>query len=347
LSTVSVTQTNKDQLIPEKDDNVWIKRNAPDIKIDEGPATDLEALFEQSKLAKNKDNDDSVKSEITQSGSGVEKYSNSSAVLREKEKQKELEKEIHLRKDTSKEEREIVNQSSLEIEKIGNKEIEKEKERERKGKSQVEKKEAKEEEEKERKEKEENKENHKDKKEKSKADPSVVGKMEKRGSSSSLMAQTKSSWRKSLGFSGFSSKHKDKKDNRQGSTPFASTLRSSDQPVKRSEKILFRDKKSKVSTEERKSKSKSLGDLDARLKPLKEVLILDPSVPPSHVVSTADIPRELSSDHQTQAKKDVLTGPRPTLSPLNDDALLQETSSPPPFTDRRSPIGKDRGKTSF
>ncbi|XP_028516244.1 DNA ligase 1 [Exaiptasia diaphana] len=131
-------------------------------------------------------------------------------------------------------------------------------------------------------------------------------KMEKRGSSSSLMAQTKSSWRKSLGFSGFKSKEK-KEDKRE---PFANTLRTSDFP-KKSEKVLFRDKRGKVSAEERRSKSKSLGDLEARLKPLREEIHLDQSS--TRGLSTEDIP----TDSQAGA------------------------SLPPPFTDRRSPVGKD------
>ncbi|RMX55508.1 hypothetical protein pdam_00024122, partial [Pocillopora damicornis] len=57
----------------------------------------------------------------------------------------------------------------------------------------------------------------------------------------------------------------------------------------------LREKKGRVSSEERREKSRSLGDIGSRLHKVEEVSILDPSVPPSRTVDTMDIPNQIKT----------------------------------------------------
>ena len=59
--------------------------------------------------------------------------------------------------------------------------------------------------------------------------------------------------------------------------------------------VPLREKKGRVTGEERREKARSLGDIGNRLHNVQEVSILDPSVPPSRTVDTMDIPDQLAT----------------------------------------------------
>lgn len=80
--------------------------------------------------------------------------------------------------------------------------------------------------------------------------------------------------------------------------------------------VKLREKKGRVTSEERREKAKSLGDLSSNLHKV-EVSILDPTVPPSRTVDTMDIPNQLGN---------------PSKRPMSSNAIL-ETS--PPASKRR------------
>lgn len=114
-------------------------------------------------------------------------------------------------------------------------------------------------------------------------------KPERKSLSGSLNSEKKS-WRKSLGLSGFSSR--EKKERRVSTLE----LKPGETISSAAKKVRLRDKKGRLAVEERKMKSRSLGDIDQKLKTLNEVSILDPSAPITRVVSTADIPDTVKTE---------------------------------------------------
>ena len=85
--------------------------------------------------------------------------------------------------------------------------------------------------------------------------------------------------------------------------------------------IKLREKKGRVTSEERREKAKSLGDLSSNLHKV-EVSILDPTVPPSRTVDTMDIPNQLGNSSKR---------------PMSSNAILE---TPPLASKRRE--NKDR-----
>ena len=139
-------------------------------------------------------------------------------------------------------------------------------------------------------------------------------KLDRKGSSGSLNSEKKS-WRKSLGLSGFSSREKKE---RRGSAPL--DLKPGETISSAAKKVQLRDKKGRLSAEERKAKSRSMGDINQKLKTLDEVSILDPTSPITRVVSTTDIPSVVENQSNTALPK------APRLSNIASDTSLSRSS---------------------
>ena len=80
--------------------------------------------------------------------------------------------------------------------------------------------------------------------------------------------------------------------------------------------VPLREKKGRVTTEERREKSRSLGDIGKRLHNIQEVSILDPSVPPSRTVDTMDIPDQLTTGEKRPKSSAGLLETTPSNTPL-------------------------------
>ena len=100
-----------------------------------------------------------------------------------------------------------------------------------------------------------------------------------------------------------------------------------------SKNVPMREKKGRVTSEERREKSRSLGDISKRLHNIQEVSILDPSVPPSRTVDTMDIPDQLTTGEKrpkssagllesTPSNKPLERKPRDVNGTLNDNSHL-------------------------
>ena len=100
-----------------------------------------------------------------------------------------------------------------------------------------------------------------------------------------------------------------------------------------SKNVPMREKKGRVTSDERREKSRSLGDIGKRLHNIQEVSILDPSVPPSRTVDTMDIPDQLTTGEKrpkssaglletTPSNKPLERKPRDVNGTLNDDSYL-------------------------
>ncbi|KAJ7357499.1 hypothetical protein OS493_025016 [Desmophyllum pertusum] len=72
-----------------------------------------------------------------------------------------------------------------------------------------------------------------------------------------------------------------------------SRVKANETAASSSKNAPLREKKSRVTNDERREKSRSLGDIDKRLHTVEEVSILDLSVPPSRTVDTMDIPDQV------------------------------------------------------
>ena len=85
----------------------------------------------------------------------------------------------------------------------------------------------------------------------------------------------------------------------------------------------LREKKGRVSSEERREKSRSLGDIGSRLHKVEEVSILDPSVPPSRTVDTMDIPNQIkTAEKRPKSSAGILeTTPPQTKKPLERNSV--------------------------
>ena len=187
----------------------------------------------------------------------------------------------------------------------------KEKEREKEEKER-EKREKEEKKERERKEKEKGREEKdrekKERKDKEKRDTKVAGtadrdkhssvsRIARRSSADELnLKPTTKSWKKSLGIGSTANPRQDKE--RKSSAP-SSRLASNTASVlsrineaKSERNVPLREKKGRVTAEERRAKARSLGDVGKELKPV-EVAILDP---PERTVSTMDLSNERSAE---------------------------------------------------
>lgn len=102
--------------------------------------------------------------------------------------------------------------------------------------------------------------------------------------------------------------------------------------------VPLREKKGRVTNEERREKSRSLGDIGNRLHNIQEVSILDPSVPPSRTVDTMDIPDQLTTGEKrpkssaglletTPTNKPLERKPRDVNGPLKDNSHLSNGTS--------------------
>ena len=87
--------------------------------------------------------------------------------------------------------------------------------------------------------------------------------------------------------------------------------------------MKLRDKKGRLSVEERKMKSKSLGDINPKLKTLHEVSILDPSLPVTRVVSTADIPSAVQSENSVLLPKAPRVSNMVSNTKFSSDSLVE------------------------
>lgn len=167
-----------------------------------------------------------------------------------------------------------------------------------------------------------NKDKDKDKEEKDvgiseKDRSSSIGKLDRRRSSGELNSKSSGkSWKRSLGIGSSSSKQDNERKLSNPSRPPSTTgvsLRNNDvkstlsriEEAKSSKRVPLREKKGRVTADERKAKAQSLGDINKQLNKV-EVSILDPSAPPSRTVSTIDIP-----DKVDERENSALLGRRP------------------------------------
>ncbi|XP_048586739.1 mitogen-activated protein kinase-binding protein 1 isoform X2 [Nematostella vectensis] len=294
---LSVTQ-DATKLVPERDNDVWVLRDNGR-KSPEVPARPRQSLAELLEHPTKKD------------PSSTENHS----LLEEKDIPRDKKSDKELKEEKKEKEKERMKKEEKHKEKTKKEEKEREKEKEKTKK-----------EEKESREKEKTKKEEKESKEKDKQkkDP-PSGKLEKRDSMTSLTAHTKSSWRRTLGFGGF--KSKDKKEDRKSLPAFVSTVKSTEATIsKQVEKAQLRDKRGRVSAEERKAKARSMGDLDQRMKPsAKDAPTLDMSVPPTRVMSTMDIP-EVVEEANASPRGRKGSPPRDKGGVVGESAILSQGS---------------------
>ena len=93
-----------------------------------------------------------------------------------------------------------------------------------------------------------------------------------------------------------------------------SRVKTSENATSNSKNVPLREKKGRVTGEERREKSRSLGDIDKRLHNIEEVSILDPSVPPSRTVDTMDIPDQVKTGEKRPKSSAALLESTPLSS---------------------------------
>ncbi|KAL9954783.1 hypothetical protein ACROYT_G042360 [Oculina patagonica] len=100
-------------------------------------------------------------------------------------------------------------------------------------------------------------------------------------------------------------------------------LKTSETATSSSKNVPLREKKGRVTSDERREKSRSLGDIDKRLHAIGEVSILDPSVPPSRTVDTMDIPDQVKTGEKRPKSSAALleTTPLTSNTPLERKPL--------------------------
>lgn len=91
-------------------------------------------------------------------------------------------------------------------------------------------------------------------------------------------------------------------------------LKTSETTTSSSKNVPLREKKGRVTSDERREKSRSLGDIDKRLHNIGEVSILDPSVPPSRTVDTMDIPDQVKTGEKRPKSSAALLETTPLSS---------------------------------
>lgn len=92
-----------------------------------------------------------------------------------------------------------------------------------------------------------------------------------------------------------------------------SRVKTSETATPSSKNVPLREKKGRA-TDERREKSRSLGDIDKRLHNIGEVSILDPSVPPSRTVDTMDIPDQVKTGEKRPKSSAALLETTPVTS---------------------------------
>ena len=144
---------------------------------------------------------------------------------------------------------------------------------------------------------------------------------ERRSSNPSADSQTKNSYVRSVKHDEATLNTVKEEKTSDKTQPNHQTRAKTNASVSSEKAIKLREKKGRVTSEERREKAKSLGDLSSNLHKV-EVSILDPTVPPSRTVDTMDIPNQLGNSSKR---------------PMSSNAILE---TPPLASKRRE--NKDR-----
>ena len=88
--------------------------------------------------------------------------------------------------------------------------------------------------------------------------------------------------------------------------------------------VKLREKKGRVTSEERREKAKSLGDLSSNLHKV-EVSILDPTVPPSRTVDTMDIPNQSGNSSKRPMSSNAILETPPAVLLRREGRIRTET----------------------
>lgn len=144
---------------------------------------------------------------------------------------------------------------------------------------------------------------------------------ERRSSNPSADSQTKTSYARSVKHDEATLNTVKEEKTSDKTQPNHQTRAKTNASVSSEKAVKLREKKGRVTSEERREKAKSLGDLSSNLHKV-EVSILDPTVPPSRTVDTMDIPNQLGNSSKR---------------PMSSNAILE---TPPLASKRRE--NKDR-----